>query len=85
MFDETIMYWDDYARELIGQSLDTYMNAGYTIEEAIDRICYKGTSYVEFWFLTPLSDYYVYAFAVSLDGEVISDVFTDVFTTGEES
>ena len=85
VFDETIMYWDDYARELIGQSLDTYMNAGYTIEEAIDRICYKGTSYVEFWFLTPLSDYYVYAFAVSLDGEVISDVFTDVFTTGEES
>ncbi len=85
VFEESIMDWSSHAQETITASVNTYVNyGGYTVEGAVKAICAQGPSEVEAYFLTPDTDYYVYAFVVDLDGTVISDVYTTVFTTPAE-
>lgn len=85
VFEETIMDWASYAQEIITGSVNTYVNyGGYTVEGAVKAICYQGPVEIEGYFLTAGADYYVYAFVVDLDGTVISDVYTTVFTVPSE-
>lgn len=86
VFDETIMYWDDYAQSLIDESVDLYMGLGVydSVEDIVKDICYHGEHEMPVYLLSPNSDYYVYAFGVGFDGLVSTEVCTDTFTTGEE-
>lgn len=87
VFDETIMYWDDYAQSIIDQNVDLYIGLGLyeTIEDMVKDICYQGEHEMPVYLLSPNTDYYVYAFGMGFDGLLSTEVCTDVFTTGDET
>lgn len=86
VFDDTIMYWDDYAQGIVDGYIEDWIGSGMydSVEDVVKAAFNHGEYNMPVYLLSPNTDYYVYAFGVGLDGMVSTEVCTEVFTTGEE-
>ena len=86
VFDDTIMYWDDYAQGIVDGYIENWIGSGMydSVEDVVKAAFNHGEYNMPVYLLSPNTDYYVYAFGVGLDGMVSTEVCTEVFTTGEE-
>lgn len=81
VFDEMGISLYQMAQEIVDNTVSAYVSMGYSVKEAVYGMCSRGEETMPYYWLSPETDYMVYAFAVADDGFVVSEVSTYVFTT----
>lgn len=83
-FHDMGMTLDEFARSVIDELIEFYTeNMGLSKEEIIDGIYSTGPDMGEYGELTAGTEFMAYAFELSSEGEILSDVRTEMFSTPE--